>query len=115
MATNMFIVYSWLLISFVYAANIILPPTDGTKTGEAVGLIYVVGADIAPSQYVTLCENVQSKFPQPLYVGIPQFLTADAIVTELVDALPTLLQEMEKKGLPKNSPVFMAGHRYTFV
>ena len=108
---NMSILYSWLLISFVYAANIILPPSDSTKSGQPVGLIYIIGADILPPQYVQLCETIQSKFPQPLYVGIPSFLSPDASVPEFVNLLPDLLKEMESKGLPKNSPIFMAGHR----
>jgi len=113
MATvNMFVLYSWLLISFVYAANVVLPPTNNdTKSGTPTGLIYLIGADILPTQYVQLCQTIQSKFSQPLYVGIPAFAPSpDASLQEFVELLPDLLKQMESKGLPKNSPIFMAGH-----
>lgn len=91
------------------AANIIIPPIDG-KNGDPIGLIYIVGASIAPSQYVQLCKTLQSHFPQPLYVGIPDFEQPSANNPELVLLLPHLLKEMERKGIPPNSSYFMVGH-----
>ena len=60
-----------LSVSFsilIKSENIVLPPIDG-KSGEAIGLIYITGADIYPSQYVQLCQTLQMKFPQPLEVA----------------------------------------------
>lgn len=86
------------------------PHTDGDYVGSPVGLIYLPGEDITPSQYVPLCNAIQSSFPQPLYVAIPQFLDGTPTIPELVRILPVVLREMENKGLPPNSSVFMAGH-----
>jgi len=93
----------------LYAQDIYIPPINGTS-GTPIGLIYVMGAMIAPSQYVALCEAIQSKFAQPLYVTIPQFTGNMAKVDELVLILPRILSEMENTGLPKNSSIFLAGH-----
>ena len=103
----------WLVAFTLYrlanAANIVLPPLDG-KNGDPIGLIYIVGASIAPSQYESLCISVQTQFSQPLYVGILDFHQPSANNPELVLLLPHLLKEMERKGIPPNSSYFMVGH-----
>ena len=74
--------FSLLFCIISKSENIVLPPIDG-KSGEPIGLIYITGADIFPSQYVQLCQTLQMKFPQPLYVGIPQFAANNANNPEL--------------------------------
>merc|ERR1719242_483506 len=88
------------------AANIIIPPING-KRGDPIGLIYVVGASIAPQQYVQLCTTLQGQFEQPLHVGILDFHQPSANNPELTLLLPHLLKEMEEHGVPPNSSYFM--------
>jgi len=92
-----------------FAANIILSPKEG-KNGDPIGLIYVIGANLAPDQYVALCETLQDAFPQPLYVAIPDFFYEFATDKQLESEIPGLLLDMESKGLPKKSSIFLAGH-----
>ena len=100
----------YFILSLTIAIDVVLvPPND--KSGEVpVGLIYLVGADIEPTQYIDLCQSIQDKFSSPLYVGIPSFIGGMATVETFVEILPTLLKQMESRGLPKNSSLFMAGH-----
>ena len=107
----------YALFAFLYLGHkadgqslILTPSPLDTKLGSPIGLIYVPGAKIAPSQYRPLCEAIQSAFPQPLYVAIPVFVEGLATEFEIAAELPLMLDELRWKGLPLNSSVFMAGH-----
>eukprot|EP01084_Bolivina_argentea_P182880 315651_1 len=108
MSNILTVIYTFALFA-INAQTIILTP-DSTSSETPVGLIYLIGASISPSQYIPLCEAIQHAFPQPLYIGIPAFNRNMASLPKFVNLLPDLLQEMESKGLPKNSSIFMAGH-----
>lgn len=98
------------LAAQISADHLIIPPLDISKNTESIGLIFIIGTDIEPSEYSPLCKQIQSLSSQPLFIAIPEFIQNIPTLDELVVLLPSILKELQLKGLKNNSSVFMTGN-----
>lgn len=85
------------------------------SNSKSVGLVFLQGAQIQISQYSDLLSTIQKHYPGQVYVSTPSFpfdvaLGPDVPVFGGKAAIELAFKELASKGLPSDSPVFMAGH-----
>ena len=98
-------------VSLVVGSNVVLPPSE--TEGVPVGLVMIEGAQITPESYIPLLNATQraaSGAGLSLWVGVPQFLGSVPDPVRISADVNTILQQMNKAGLPDGSPLFIAGH-----
>lgn len=89
--------------------DVILRPVP--SKGAEVCLIYIQGADIEPSAYIPLVEEIQktAQKTMKMWVGIPQFLNNAANPAVLDKGIERVLQKLSAVGM-NTSTLILAGH-----
>lgn len=89
--------------------NIVMEPLPG-KTGEAAGLIFIIGAYCEQAMYMDHLKAIQEKVPFPLWVGIPHIIHDLPIPVNLGAYVENMKDELEKKHGFKSDKYFFGGH-----
>jgi hypothetical protein len=108
--TAIFQLFTFISISYCQNETIVLKPI-GSGSFD-VGLIFIQGMSIPSVNYVKALRELQQKFPDNLWIAIPEFYYDVPDSTKMAEALNLSYSALENSGLKieRTTPFFFVAH-----